>query len=129
MAICIGDDYSYYQWLELNIQPANLVSLHTSVDSEGRGVVRNIESASGAKIEELEDGGHAFHQGDRVKLTLNRKFGYQLDKIVDPAKTDENGEPLAVLKMNYDDGTVDMVGLGDVSTTTKVSKNAAGCKG
>ena len=129
VAICIGDDYSYYKWLELNIQPANLVNLHTSVNSETRGVVSKIESTSGTEVKELEDGGHAFHQGDRVLLTLNRKFGYQLDKIVDPAKTDANGEPLAVLKMNYDDGTVDMVGLGDVSTTSKVNKNADGSWG
>ncbi len=129
VAICIGDDYSYYKWLELNIQPANLVSMHTTVDSEGRGVVSKIESVSGTEVKELEDGGYAFHQGDRVRLTLNRKFGYKLDKIVDPAKTDANGEPLAVLRMNYDDGTVDMVGLGDVSTTSKVSKNADGSWG
>ena len=129
IAIRIGDDYSYYKWLELNILPANLVNLHTSVNSETRGVVSKIESTSGTEVKELEDGGHAFHQGDRVLLTLNRKFGYQLDKIVDPAKTDANGEPLAVLKMNYDDGTVDMVGLGDVSTTTKVNKNADGSWG
>lgn len=128
VAIRIGDDYSYYQWLELNIQAANLVSLHTSVDNNERGVVANTESASGTEIKPLEDGGHAFHQGDRVRLTINRKFGYQFDKIVDPAKTDKNGNPLAVLEMN-DDGTVNMVGLNDVSTTTKVSKNADGTWG
>lgn len=128
VAIKIGDDYSYYQWLEINIQPANLVSLHTSVDNDERGTVSKIESTSGTEVKELEDGGHAFHQGDRIRLTINRKFGYQFDKIVDTAKTDKNGNPLAILEMN-DDGTVNMVGLNDVSTTTKVERNADGTWG
>ena len=127
--ICIGDDYSYYQWLELNIQPANLVSLHTSVDNNARGVVSKIESASKTEVKELEDGGYAFHQGDRIRLTLNRKFGYKLDKIVDPTLTDKDGEPLTLLKMNYDDNTVSMVQFNNFSATTKISKNADGSWG
>ena len=127
--IIIGDDYSYYQWIESTILPANLVNLHTSVDDEVHGAVTNVESASGRyEVKELEDGGHAFHQGDRVRLSFKREFGYELDKIVDPAKVDEEGNPLAVLKIR-DDGKVDMVGLNDVSTTTPISQNADGTWG
>lgn len=127
--IIIGDDYSYYQWIESTILPANMVNLHTTVDDEVHGEVTNIESASGKyEVKELEDGGHAFHQGDRVKLSFERKFGYELDKIVDPAKVDEEGNPLAVLKIR-DDGKVDMVGLNNVSTTAPVSQNADGTWG
>lgn len=127
--IIIGDDYSYYQWIESTILPANMVNLHTTVDDEVHGEVTNIESASGKyEVKELEDGGHAFHQGDRVKLSFERKFGYELDKIVDPAKVDAEGNPLAVLKIR-DDGKVDMVGLNNVSTTAPVSQNADGTWG
>ena len=38
-------------------------------------------------------------------MTIKRKFGYELDKIVDPAKKDKNGNPLAVLEI-IDDNTV-----------------------
>ena len=126
--IVIGDDYSYYQWIESTILPANMVNLHVSVDDEIRGAITNVESAANNEMKELEDGGHAFRQGDRVKLSFKREFGYELDKIVDPAKHDEEGNPLAVLKMR-DDGKVDMVGLNNVSTTIPVSQNADGTWG
>lgn len=126
--IVIGDDYSYYQWIESTILPANMVNLHVSVDDELHGAITNVESAAKNEMKELEDGGHAFRQGDRVKLSFKREFGYELDKIVDPAKHDEEGNPLAVLKMR-DDGKVDMVGLNNVSTTIPVSQNADGTWG
>lgn len=126
--IVIGDDYSYYQWIESTILPANMVNLHVSVDNELHGAITNVESAAKNEMKELEDGGHAFRQGDRVKLSFKREFGYELDKIVDPAKHDEEGNPLAVLKMR-DDGKVDMVGLNNVSTTIPVSQNADGTWG
>ena len=104
--IVIGDDYSYYQWIESTILPTNLINLHVSVDDDVHGAITNIESATGKyEVKELEDGGHAFHQGDRVKLSFKREFGYELDQIVDPNKVDEMGNPLAVLKV-LDDGTV-----------------------
>ena len=126
--IVIGDDYSYYQWLEVSVLKANLVNLHVQTDDKVRGVLAKVESVSGNEVVKLEDGGLSFHQGDRVRMTFNRKFGYEFDKIVDPDKTDQQGDPLAVLKMN-DDGTVDMVGLDDVWTTTPVARNEDGTWG
>ena len=129
VAIEIGNDYSYYQWLELELPKANMVNLHATVDDNVRGKISSIESASGKyETEELDDGGYAFHKGDRVRMTFNRKKGYELDKIVDPAKKDKNGNPLAVLEI-IDDNTVKMVGLNDVSTTSIVTKNPDGTWG
>ena len=105
VAIKIGDDYSYYQWLELDVPKANLANLHATVDDDTHGAITAIESATGKyEVTELEDGGHAFQKGDRVRMTIKRKFGYELDKIVDLAKKDEDGNPLVIIKMN-DDGT------------------------
>lgn len=129
VAIEIGNDYSYYQWLELELPKANMVNLHATVDDKIRGKVASVESASGKyETEELDDGGYAFHKGDRVRMTIKRKFGYELDKIVDPAKKDKNGNPLAVLEI-IDDNTVKMVGLNDVSTISIVNKNVDGTWG
>lgn len=129
VAIEIGNDYSYYQWLELELPKANMVNLHATVDDNVHGKVASIESASGKyETEELDDGGYAFKKGDRVRMTIKRKFGYELDKIVDPAKKDKNGNPLAVLEI-IDDNTVKMVGLNDVSTTGIVTKNPDGTWG
>ena len=124
-AIKIGDDYSYYQWLELSTLAANWVELHTETNDELRGIIQDIKPVTTGESHEyrkLEDGGLAFHKGERVKMTFNRKKGYELDKILDPDKLDENGEPVAVLKMN-DDGTVNMVGFDDGTTTKPVDKN------
>lgn len=132
-AIKIGDDYSYYQWLEINTLAANWVTLHTDTNDELRGIINKkdikpVTTDEGHEYRELEDGGVAFHKGERVKMTFNRKKGYELDKIVDLDKLDENGEPVAVLKMN-DNGTVNMVGFDDGTTTTPVTKNADGSWG
>lgn len=132
-AIKIGDDYSYYQWLELSTLAANWVNLHTETNDELRGIINKkdikpVTTDEGHEYRELEDGGVAFHKGERVKMTFNRKKGYELDKILDPDKLDTNGEPVAVLKMN-DDGTVNMVGFDDVSTTTPVAQNPDGSWG
>ena len=105
VAIKIGDDYSYYQWLELDVPKANLANLHATVDDDTHGAITAIESATGKyEVTELEDGGHAFQKGDRVRMTIKRKFGYELDKMVDLTKEDEDGNPLAIIKMN-EDGT------------------------
>lgn len=132
-AIKIGDDYSYYQWLELSTLAANWVNLHTETNDELRGIINKkdikpVTTDEGHEYRELEDGGVAFHKGERVKMTFNRKKGYELDKILDPDKLDKNGEPVAVLKMN-DDGTVNMVGFDDVSTTMPVAQNPDGSWG
>lgn len=131
LRIIIGDDYSYYQWIELGTQAANWVKLNAETEDAARGKIDKIETANkgeGHETNDLPDGGIAFRQGERVRMTLYRKKGYKLDKIVDPAKTDANGEPLAVLKIN-DDGTVDMVKMQDASTTEKVKKNNDGTWG
>ena len=129
--IIIGDDYSYYQWIELGTQAANMVNLYAETEDVARGKIDQIETVTkgeGHETNDLTDGGIAFRQGERVRMTLYRKKGYKLDKIVDPAKTDENGEPLAVLKIN-DNGTVDMVKMLDVSTTENVKQNTDGTWG
>ena len=132
-AIKIGDDYSYYQWLEINTLAANWVTLHTDTNDELRGIINKkdikpVTTDEGHEYRELEDGGVAFHKGERVKMTFNRKKGYELDKIVDLDKLDENGEPIAVLKMN-DDGTVNMVGFDNGTTTKPVDQNTDGSWG
>lgn len=132
-AIKIGDDYSYYQWLELNTLAANWVTLHTDTNDDSRGIISKddiqpVITDESHKREELEDGGLAFHKGERIKMMFNRKKGYELDKILDPDKLDENGEPVAVLKMN-DNGTVNMVGFDNGTTTTPVTQNADGSWG
>ena len=116
-AIKIGDDYSYYQWLELSTLAANWVTLHTDTNDDSRGIISKddiqpVITDESHERRELEDGGLAFHKGERIKMKFNRKKGYELDKIVDLDKLDENGEPIAVLKVN-DNGTVNMVGFDD----------------
>ena len=116
-AIKIGEDYSYYQWLELSTLAANWVTLHTDTNDDSRGIISKdgiqpVITGESHERRELEDGGLAFHKGERIKMMFNRKKGYELDKIVDLDKLDENGEPVAVLKMN-DNGTVNMVGFDD----------------
>ena len=99
--IIIGDDYSYYQWMEIQLQDANWVTLHTKIDDEKHGKLLKPElviTGEGHKISEMEDGGYAFHRGERIKLTFDRKKGYELDKIVNLDDLDEDGEPVAVLK-------------------------------
>lgn len=130
--LVIGDDYTYYQWLEIHMQAANWVNLYTNVDNQNRGSIKEINVSETSEFKDFhrtEDGkGYSFRKGERVKLTFNRKFGYELDKIVDPAKKDKNGNPLAVLEI-IDDNTVKMVGLNDVSTTGIVTKNPDGTWG
>lgn len=130
--LVIGDDYTYYQWLEIHMQAANWVNLYTNVDNQNRGSIKEINVSETSEFKDFhrtEDGkGYSFRKGERVKLTFNRKKGYELDKIVDHAKKDKNGNPLAVLEI-IDDNTVKMVGLNDVSTTGIVTKNPDGTWG
>ena len=130
--LVIGDDYTYYQWLEIHMQAANWVNLYTNVDNQNRGSIKEINVSETSEFKDFhrtEDGkGYSFRKGERVKLTFNRKKGYEFDKIVDPAKKDKNGNPLAVLEI-IDDNTVKMVGLNDVSTTSIVTKNPDGTWG
>ena len=106
-AIKIGDDHSYYQWLEIKMLAANWVTLHAATNDDLRGIIKDIQLVTtdgNHELKKLEDGGLAFHKGERVRITLNRKKGYELDKILDLNTQDENGEPLVLLEMN-DDGT------------------------
>lgn len=104
-AIKIGDDYSYYQWLEIKMLAANWVTLHAATNDNLRGIIKDIQLVDKThERRELEDGGLAFHKGERIRITLNRKKGYELDKILDLNTLDENGEPLVLLEMN-DNGT------------------------
>ena len=106
-AIKIGDDYSYYQWLEIKMLAANWVTLHAATNDDLRGIIKDIQLVTtdgNHELRKLEDGGLAFHKGERIRITLNRKKGYELDKILDLNTLDENGEPLVLLEMN-DDGT------------------------
>ena len=104
--IVIGeDDYSYYHWIEVRTAPANMVELHAEVHDPEHGVITKAESTSGKfEIKKLEDGGYAFKKGDRVRLTINRRFGYEIDRIVDLDRTDNDGNKLTIVKKN-DDGT------------------------
>lgn len=128
IAIVIGDDYSYYQWIEAATLAANMVRLNSTVDDEVRGAITQIEATNkNYPAEEQEDGSFAFHKGNRAKITFKRNFGFEFDKIIDPNKI-VNGEPLAVLKKNSD-GTVDMVKLNDSYETEKVAQNMDGTWG
>ena len=104
--IVIGeDDYSYYHWIEVRTMAANMVELHADVHDKEHGVITKTESTSGKfEVKKLEDGGYAFKKGDRVRLTINRRFGYEIDRIVDLDRTDNDGNKLTIVKKN-DDGT------------------------
>lgn len=128
--IVIGeDDYSYYHWIDVRSLPANMVKLHADIDNPEHGVITKTESASGKfEVKKLEDGGYAFKKGDRVRLTLNRRFGYEIDRIVDIDRTDKDGNPLAVLKMN-DNGTVDLLADATDNKATTFENNGDGSWG
>lgn len=128
--IVIGeDDYSYYHWIEVRTMPANMVELHAEVHDPEHGVITKTESASGKfEVNKLEDGGYAFKKGDRVRLTLNRRFGYELDRIDYLGSNDKNGKPLTVLKMK-DDGTVDLLASLNDNKITNFVKNDDGLWG
>ena len=128
--IVIGeDDYSYYHWIEVRTMSANMVELHATIDDPENGVITKTESASGKfEVKKLEDGGYAFKKGDRVRLTLNRRFGYELDRIDYLSSTDKDAKALTVLKMN-DDGTVDLLASLNDNKTTTFEKNDDGTWG
>ena len=128
LPIVIGDDYSYYQWVEVTIKAANMVNLHVDADNDLHGAVDEVSASSDYGITELEDAGYAIQKGDRVKVSFERFFGYELEKITDSAKTDASGKPFAVLTMNSD-GSVDMVDSHDPSATVNVKPNADGTWG
>lgn len=122
-AIKIGDDHSYYQWLEIKMLAANWVTLHAATNDDLRGIIKDIQLVTtdgNHELKKLEDGGLAFHKGERIRITLNRKKGYELDKILDLNTLDENGEPLVLLEMN-DDGTT-KYSILDITKTENYQK-------
>ena len=96
--LVIGDDHTYYQWLEIHMQAANWVNLYTNVDHQNRGSIKEIKVSETSEFKDFhrtEDGkGYSFRKGERVKLTFNRKKGYVFDKIVDL----NNGEEFTITK-------------------------------
>ena len=132
--IVIGDDYGYYKWIKAHTLAANRVQLHAKVANSDQGTITKTEAiydiVEGDKkvyIEKMDDGGFSLIQGTRTKISLERKFGYTLDKIVDPDKI-VNGKPLAVLEM-LENGNVRMVKPNDATVTEEVTKNNDGSWG
>lgn len=114
--IVIGDDYSYYKYIKVYSKKANRVNLHVDVDDKARGRMTTVEAVNTSvadPIIELEDGGNSFHQGNSVKLTFKRRFGFEFDKIVD---LDKN---ITVLQM-LDNGNVRMINSNTDTATTDV---------
>ena len=128
LPIIIGDDYTYYQWIEINTLAANWVTYHSEVDDDARGIIDETTTTNKDNaIRELENGDYSFHLGERIKVTFHRKKGYELSQIVGLKKHDADGNPLPLLKMN-EDGTVDMINY-DFTTYTKCQKNDDGSWG
>lgn len=100
--IVIGDDYSYYQWIELNTLAANMVHLNVEVDNAGHGSLTKVTADSEKGATKLENGGYAILKGDKVHVSFERKFGYELDKLVNPDKLDDDGNPEILLQVNED---------------------------
>jgi len=122
--VVIGDDYSYYKYIKVYSKKADRVNLHVNVDDKARGEITNVEAINTADVVEpiiiLEDGGHSLNQGNGVKVTFKRRFGFEFDKIVDPDKTDADGNPLAVLE-KLDNGHIKMVKLGNGTETEEIT--------
>lgn len=81
--IVIGDDYSYYQWIELATLAANKMNLKVKVDAEEHGKIDSIKVNSEYGVIEKEDGSYDIRQGEQVKIFFERNFGYEFDKIID----------------------------------------------
>lgn len=81
--IVIGDDYSYYQWIELATLAANKMNLKVKIDAEEHGKITSVTANSqyGASLQ--EDGSYLIRQGDQVTIAFERLFGYEFDKIID----------------------------------------------
>lgn len=81
--IVIGDDYSYYQWIELATLAANKMNLKVKVDATEHGKITSVTANSqyGASLQ--EDGSYLIRQGDQVKIEFERLFGYEFDRIID----------------------------------------------
>lgn len=81
--IVIGDDYSYYQWIELATLAANKMNLKVKVDNPEHGKITNVTTNSQYDASQQEDGSYLIRQGDQVKIEFERLFGYEFDRIID----------------------------------------------
>lgn len=81
--IVIGDDYSYYQWIELATLAANKMNLKVKVDAEEHGKITSVTANSQYDATKNEDGSYDIRQGDQVKIQFERLFGYEFDRIID----------------------------------------------
>ena len=81
--IVIGDDYSYYQWIELATLAANKMNLKVKVDNPEHGKITNVTAEYKDDEIKQEDGSYLIRQGDKVTIEFERLFGYEFDKIVD----------------------------------------------
>lgn len=81
--IVIGDDYSYYQWIELATLAANKMNLKVKVDNPEHGKITNVTANSQYSASLQEDGSYLIRQGDQVKIQFERLFGYEFDRIID----------------------------------------------
>lgn len=81
--IVIGDDYSYYQWIELATLAANKMNLKVKVDNPEHGKITNVTAEYKNDEIKQEDGSYLIRQGDKVKIAFERLFGYDFDRIVD----------------------------------------------
>lgn len=81
--IVIGDDYSYYQWIELATLAANKMNLKVKVDNPEHGKITNVTANSQYDASQQADGSYLIRQGDQVTIAFERLFGYEFDKIID----------------------------------------------
>lgn len=126
--IVIGDDHTFFQWMEISTQAANLTTLHVEANNDVRAIIDKIEpKAEDGFIQELESGDHSFQKGERVKITFHRKKGYELKKISGLYQQDEEGNPIDLLEMK-ENGTVDMIKY-DFKTHINVKPNSDGSWG
>lgn len=104
VTIAIGDDYSYYRWIKCYSLPANMMELHMSVDDDSHGEITDIRGRIENEAKELADGGFAFLQGNRVYVSFKRNYGYDLDRIVDIERRDDEGNlfPVVLIERGAD---------------------------
>lgn len=104
VTIAIGDDYSYYRWIKCYSLPANMMELHMSVDDDSHGEITDIRGRIENEAKELADGGFAFLQGNRVYVSFKRNYGYDLDRIVDIDRRDDEGNlfPVVLIERGAD---------------------------
>ena len=109
--IVIGDDYSYYQWIELATLAANKMNLKVKVDNPEHGKITSVTANSQYGATKNEDGSYDIRQGDQVTIQFERLFGNELDKIVDLEQKDEEGNPKVILQVNKDGTYTSTVGM------------------